>query len=209
MSMFAPDTYRARRARLKTDVDSGLLLFLGNEEVGITYTANTYPFRQDSTFLYFWGVDQPGLAALIDIDQNTETLFGDDQTMADVVWSGPLPTLADRGAPAGITRHASAKALAELVGDAVREGRQVHFLAPYRAEHAEKLSALLGLPASVAREKRSEAFHTAVIAQRSYKTPEEVADIEHAVDISREMYAAAMRAAQPGKHEYEIVAEIA
>src|SRR5215216_2738322 len=108
MSMFTPDTYRARRARLKKDIGSGLLLFLGNDEVGITYTANTYPFRQDSTFLYFWAVDQPGVTALIDIDQDSETLFGDEQTMADVVWSGPLPTLADRCAPAGITVHAPA-----------------------------------------------------------------------------------------------------
>ena len=207
--MFTPETYRARRARLKKDIGSGLLLFLGNDEVGITYTANAYPFRQDSTFLYFWGVDQPGLAALIDIDQDTETLFGDDQTMADVVWSGPLPTLAERGAPAGISTYAPAKALAERVEAAIRDGRRVHFLAPYRAEHSEKLSAMLGLQSSALRDSRSEPFHAAVIAQRSYKTPEEVADLELAVDISREMYTTAMRAAQPGKHEYEIVAEIA
>lgn len=209
--MFTPDTYRARRARLKKDIGSGLLLFLGNEEVGITYAANAYPFRQDSTFLYFWGVDQPGVAALIDIDQDTETLFGDDQTMADVVWSGPLPTLADRCAPAGIGAHAPSSTLQERIGSAIRQGRgrRVHFLAPYRAEHKERLASLLGMHSSVARDYRSEAFHAAVIAQRSYKSAEEVADLDHAVDISRDMYAAAMRAAQPGKHEYEIVAEIA
>jgi Xaa-Pro aminopeptidase len=209
MSMFAPDTYRARRARLKKDLGSGLLLFLGNDEVGITYTANTYPFRQDSTFLYFWGVDQPGLAAVIDVDQDTETIFGDDQTMADVVWSGPLPTLAERAAPAGVTAHAPAKSLAERVRGAIREGRRVHFLAPYRAEHSEKLASLLGVHPGVVRDYRSEPFHLAVIAQRSYKSAEEVADLDHAVDISREMYAAAMRTAQPGRHEYEVVAEIA
>lgn len=207
--MFTPDTYRQRRARLKKDVGSGVLLFLGNEEVGMNYTANIYPFRQDSTFLYFWGVDQPGVAALIDIDHDTETLFGDDQTMADVVWSGPLPTLAERCAPAGIASHAASGALAERLSAAVRQGRRVHFLAPYRAEHTEKLGALLGLHAGVVRHYRSEAFHLAVIAQRNYKTAEEVADIDAAVDVSREMYAAAMRAARPGKYEYEVVAEIA
>lgn len=207
--MFTPDTYRARRARLKKDVGSGVLLFLGNEEVGINYMANVYPFRQDSTFLYFWGVDQPGVAALIDIDGDTETLFGDDQTMADVVWSGPLPTLADRCAPAGIAEQAPMNALADRLRAAISQGRRVHFLLPYRAEHTAKLAAWLGLRASAARSYRSEVFHAAVIAQRSYKTPEEVADLDHAVDVSREMYAAAMRAAQPGTHEYEIVAEIA
>ncbi len=207
--MFTPDTYRARRNRLMKDIGSGLVLFLGNEEVGMNYAANIYPFRQDSTFLYFWAVDQPGVAAVIDIDQGTETLFGDDQTMADIVWSGPLPTLADRCAPAGIASSAPLSALAGRLGAAIRQGRRVHFLAPYRAEHTAKLAALLGLHATIARDYRSEAFHAAVIAQRSYKSAEEVADLDAAVDISRQMYAAAMPAAQPGRHEYEVVAEIA
>lgn len=207
--MFTPDTYRARRARLKTDVGSGLLLFLGNEEVGINYMANVYPFRQDSTFLYFWGVDQPGVAAVIDIDQETETLFGDDQTVADVVWSGPLPTLVQQCAPAGIPAQAPMAALADRVRSAIREGRRVHFLAPYRAEHTAKLAAWLGLRDSAIRHYRSEILHAAVIAQRSCKTAEEVADLDHAVGISRDMYAAAMRIAQPGRYEYEVVAEIA
>jgi len=206
--MFTPDTYRARRNRLKKDIGSGLLLFLGNEEVGMNYTANIYPFRQDSTFLYFWAVDQPGVAALIDIDQDTETLFGDDQTIADVVWSGPLPTLTDRCAPAGIAAHAPSSALAVRLAEAIRQGRRVHFLAPYRAEHTETLCVLLGLHAPTARAYRSEVLHKAIIAQRSYKTPEEVADLDAAVNISREMYAAAMRTARPGKYEYEVVAEI-
>jgi Xaa-Pro aminopeptidase len=207
--MFTPDTYRARRNRLKQDIGSGLLLFLGNEEVGMNYTANVYPFRQDSTFLYFWAVDQPGVAALIDIDEQTETLFGDDQTMADIVWSGPLPTLEDRCAPAGIPAHAANATLADRLSAALRQGRKVHFLAPYRAEHTEKLASLLGLQPEVVRDYRSEPFHKAVIAQRSYKTAEEVADLDAAVTVSRDMYAAAMRAAQPGRHEYEVVAEIA
>src|SRR5687767_11097978 len=186
MTMFTPDRYRARRARLKKDVGSGLLLFLGNDEVGITYAANVYPFRQDSTFLYFWHVDQPGVAALIDIDRDTETLFGDDQTVADVVWSGQLPTMADKCAPAGIANYAPMSALDERIEAAIREGRRVHFLAPYRAEHTEKVAALLGLRAPAVRQYRSESFHEAVIAQRSYKSAEEVADLELAVDISRD-----------------------
>ncbi len=207
--MFTPDIYRHRRNRLKKDVGSGLLLFLGNEDVGMNYTANVYPFRQDSTFLYFWAVDEPGVAALVDIDQDTETLCGNDQTMADIVWSGPLPTLADRCAPAAIPAHAPMATLAERVSAAIRQGRRVHFLAPYRAEHTATLSALLGLHTSVVRDYRSEAFHKAVIAQRSYKTAEALADLDAAVNVSREMYAVAMRVAQPGRREYEVVAEIA
>jgi Xaa-Pro aminopeptidase len=207
--MFTPDTYRARRNRLKKDIGSGVLLFLGNDEVGMNYTANIYPFRQDSTFLYFWAVDQPGVAAMIDIDADTETLFGDDQTVADIVWSGPLPTLADRSATAGIASTAPMATLATRLNAAIAQGRRVHFLAPYRPEHSEKLSALLGIHQSAVKGYRSEDFHVAVIAQRSYKSAEEIADLDAAVNVSREMYAAAMRAAQPGRYEHEVVAEIA
>jgi Xaa-Pro aminopeptidase len=207
--MFTPSTYRERRARLSKDTGSGLILLLGNEEVGMNYAANVYPFRQDSTFLYFFAVNQPGLAAVIDADAGTDTLFGDDVTVADVVWSGPQPTIASRAAEAAVTNTASAAALAERVSAALKQGRPVHFLAPYRAEHTVKLAELLGVATSAVRDKRSVALHRAVAAQRLYKTPEEVKDIEFAVDVSREMYAAAMRAAKPGKKEYEIVAEIA
>jgi len=207
--MFPPAAYRDRRARLSKDLGSGLVLFLGNEEVGMNYAANVYPFRQDSTFLYFWAVDQPGLAAAIDIDAGTDTLFGDDVTMADVVWSGPQPSLTSRAAAAAVQHTAPAGALAERVSAALKKGRVVHFLAPYRAEQTLKLAALLGVLPSAVKEKRSVALHRAVAAQRIYKTPEEVTDIEFAVDVSREMYAAAMHATRPGKKEHEIVAEIA
>ena len=105
-AMFDPAIYRARRNRLKKDVGSGLILLLGNDEVGMNYAANTYHFRQDSTFLYFFAVDLPGLAAVIDVDQGTETLFGDDLTVADIVWTGPQPTIADKRRPAGIAATA-------------------------------------------------------------------------------------------------------
>ncbi len=207
--MFTPHTYRERRTRLSKAVGSGLILFLGNDEVGMNYTANVYPFRQDSTFLYFWAVDHPGLSAVIDVDAGTETLFGDDVTVADVVWSGPQPSMADRAATGGVTATAPAASLAERLSAALTLGRPVHFLAPYRAEHTVKLAALLGVAPGDVRDKRSAALHQAVAAQRLYKTPEEVADIELAVDVSREMYAAAMRAARPGRKEHQVVAEIA
>ena len=207
--MFTPATYHDRRIRLAKDVKSGLILLLGNEEVGMNYAANIYPFRQDSTFLYFFAVDQPGLAAVIDVDAGTDTLFGDDVTVADVVWSGPQPTIATRGAEGSVKEIAPTSALAERVSAALRQGRTVHFLAPYRAEHTVKLAALLNVAPGAVKDKRSLALHHAVAAQRLYKTPEEVKDIELAVDVSRDMYAAAMRAAKPGKKEHEVVAEIA
>jgi len=207
--LFPPQTYRDRRRRLAKDVGSGLILFLGNDEVGMNYTANVYPFRQDSSFLYFWKVDHPGLAAVIDVDAGTETLLGDDVTIADVVWSGPQPSIADRAAEAAVGATAPKSALAEHVSAAVQKGRPVHFLAPYRADHTVALASLLGITPGGVKDKRSKALHEAVATQRLYKTPEEVAEIETAVDVSREMYLAAMRAAAPGRMEHEIVGEIA
>ncbi|MCC7185252.1 MAG: aminopeptidase P N-terminal domain-containing protein [Acidobacteria bacterium] len=206
--MFSAETYTERRNRLKKDIGSGLVLFLGNDEVGRTYAASVYPFRQDSTFLYFWGVDQPGLAALIDIDADADILVGEDATIADVVWSGPLPTLAERGAKSGVTRVITPAALQEQLSAAVLAGRPVHYLAPYRSDHTVKLAGWLGLANSAVAPGRSEAFHTAIVAQRSYKSAEELAEMERAVGVSKAMYAAAMAAARPGKFEYEIVAEI-
>ena len=207
--MFDATLYRERRARLGKDAGSGLILLLGNDEVGMNYAANVYAFRQDSTFLYYFAVDQPGLAAIIDIDEGTETLFGDDLTVADIVWNGPQPTMADHARPAGIGSTTPTSGLAARVAAAIGQGRRIHFLAPYRPEHTLKLAGLLGLHPSAVGDYRSDALHKAIVAQRSYKSALEVADIETAVNVSRDMYLAAMPAAKPGRYEREIVAEIA
>lgn len=206
--MFTPETYVTRRTRLAADIGRGIVLFLGNEEVGRTYAASVYPFRQDSTFLYFWAVNHPGLAAVIDIDAGTHIVYGTDQTMEDVVWSGPLPTMRERGAAAGVAQVAAPAALADVLAQAKAQGRPIHYLAPYRAEHTMKLAAWLGMPAAEVKAGRSEAFHKAVVAQRSYKSAEEIADLEAAVAVSKEMYAEAMRIARPGRYEYEVVGAI-
>jgi len=206
--MFDAATYRARREQLKKDVGTGVILLLGNDEVGMNYAANTYHFRQDSTFLYFFAVDLPGLAAVIDIDANTETIYGDDLTVDDIVWTGPQPTLADNCTPAGIAASAPAAKLEADLAAVIAQGRRIHFLKPYRTEHTLKITALLGLKPSMVASYRSEPLHKAIVNQRSIKSAEEIADIERAVGVSREMYLAAMAAAKPGKYEYEVVAEI-
>lgn len=206
--MFSADTYKQRRARLKKDIGSGLVWFLGNDEVGMNYSANVYPFRQDSTFLYFWAVDQPGLSALIDIDEDTDTIVGEEATMADVVWSGPLPTLRDRAAAAGVAETITPATLTERLTSAIVSGRTVHFLKPYRSDHTIRLGGCLGIDPGAVKSAHSHAFHEAVVAQRNYKSAEEVAEMERAIGVSQAMYAAAMRAAQPGRYEYEIVGEI-
>ncbi len=202
--MFDKKTYVQRRAKLSRQVRSGLLLFLGNNESPMNYPANPYSYRQDSTFLYFFGLSHPGLAAVIDLDEGRQTVFGNDVDMEDIIWMGPQPSLKGRCARVGVNDQRPLADLAGVVQAAVRQGRKVHFLPPYRAENAAWLERLLGIRADSARDHASAEFARAVIAQRSLKSAEEVAEIEAALAVSAAMYREAMATAQPGISEREI-----
>ena len=206
--MFNAATYIQRRRRLKQDVGSGVLLFLGNNESPMNYADNQYPFFQDSSFLYFWGLDTPGLAAVLDVDEDRDLLYGDDPTLDDIVWTGPLPLLREKSAAVGVSTIRPAEALYEDLQQALRQGRTVHFPPQYRADNLIRLEALLGLPAAGANEQASTAFVTAVIAQREVKTAEEVAQIEAALDLSYDMHTLAMRTTKPGRYEREIAGAV-
>jgi Xaa-Pro aminopeptidase len=202
--MFPREIYVGRRETLRNSVKSGLLLFLGNEESPMNYPANQYTFRQDSSFLYYWGIDAPGLAAIVDIDGGTETLFGDDPTVADIVWTGPQPLLRDKAASVGVSRALPMASLKEIVGDALGKGRTIHYLPPYRPENILKIESLLGIHPSYAKTYASVEFARAVVAQRSIKAAEEIAEIEEAIHITCEMQTYAMKAARAGMVEREI-----
>ncbi len=206
--MFKPETYRERRLKLKQQVGSGLLVFPGNDEAPMNYPANHYPFRQDSSFLYFFGLDSPGLAGVIDVEAGTDMIFGDDATLEDVIWVGDVPKLKDRALEAGVVKTAPFAKLKESLGKDARKKRRVHFLPPYRSDTAEKLSDWLGLPAGSVRRSASEELTRAVVAQRSTKTDEEVAEIEKAIEVTREMFLAAMTSARPGLTEREVIGEV-
>ncbi|HUT07893.1 MAG TPA: aminopeptidase P family protein [Candidatus Latescibacteria bacterium] len=202
--MFKPETYIQRRKLLKKEVGSGLLLFPGNGESPMNYTDNTYHFRQDSSFLYFFGLDSPGLAAIVDIDENKDVLFGDDIGIEDIIWMGNLPKMKDRALEVGVRHTAPRAAFGEAVRKARAAGRPVHFLPPYRADNALVLSGLLGIPVKKIKAKASLELIKAVVDQRLYKSKEEVREIETAVEISRAMFLAAMKLAKPGRYEHEI-----
>ena len=125
------DTYIRRRATLKREMGSGLLLFLGNNEVGMNYADNTYRFRQDSSFLYFFGLDYAGLAAVIDIDNNTEIVYGNELTIDDIVWTGTQPTLSEKASAVGISKTMPLSNLKGYIDKSLSKGQTVHFLPPY------------------------------------------------------------------------------
>jgi len=206
--MFDQSLYVMRRDRLRTQVGSGLALFLGNEESPMNYADNTYHFRQDSTFLYFFGLDVAGLAAVVDLDESTDTIYGNDLTVEDFVWTGPQPSLREMAATVGVERAETLSRLGELLARARAKGRRIHFLPPYRPENRLKLQEWLGVRPDRAGSEASVELIKAVVAQRSVKSPEEIAEIEKAVDVTVDMHLTGMRMARPGVTEAEIAAAV-
>jgi Xaa-Pro aminopeptidase len=196
--MFNKEIYKHRREVLKSKVASGIILLLGNEETGMNYAANTYAFRQDSSFLYYVGIDLPDLILMIDIDNNREILFGNEPTIDDIVWTGPTEALSDLSARAGISETMPYKKTDTLLHKIISEKRTVHFLPPYRGEHVLKLQNLLGFSPEEIKTKSSETLIKSIISMRLYKQPEEIAEMDKAVDISTEMHELFFKSLKPG-----------
>ena len=204
--MFAKETYIQRRALLKKNIGSGVLLFLGNDEQGLHYEDNTFRYRQDSTFLYYFGLSFAGLSAIMYIDEVMEIIFGVELTFDDIVWMGTEHTLKEKSGRVGITEVMPSAEIMNYLHKAVRKGQTVHYLPPYRAEHKLKLMEWLGIPP--ARQEGSVPFIRAIVAQRSYKSAEEVEEIEKACNVTADMHITAMKVLRPGMYEYEVVAEM-
>ncbi|MDX8337648.1 aminopeptidase P family protein [Draconibacterium sp. IB214405] len=202
--MFQKEIYIERRKVLKEKVGEGLILLFGNDESSMNYADNTYHFRQDSTFLYFFGIQHPGLAAVIDIDNDKEIIFGNDYTIDDIVWMGPQPTIADRAALCGVSTVFPMKELASVV----EKSKKIHFLPLYRPENKIKLFELIDVaPKDVANTYSLELVKE-VVSQREIKSKEEIEQLHQAVNVSVDMHVAAMKFARPGMTEAQVASEI-
>ena len=205
--MFAKEIYIQRREMLKKTVGGGLLLFLGNDYCGMNYEDNTYDFRQDSTFLYYFGLSYAGLSAVINIDDDATIIFGDEISIDHIVWMGTQPTLKEKSEMVGVRDVMPYGQLQNYLQSAAQKGQCIHFLPPYRAEHKLKLQEWLQIP--IAKQTPSTDFIKAVVNMRNYKSEEEIAEIEKACNITADMHIAAMKAVRIGMKEYEIAATIA
>ena len=202
--MFQKEIYIERRKVLKEKVGEGLILLFGNDESSMNYADNTYHFRQDSTFLYYFGIQHPGLAAVIDIDNDKEIVFGDDYTIDDIVWMGPQPTIADRAAQCGVSTVFPMKELASVV----EKSKKIHFLPLYRPENKIKLLELIDVAPKDVANTYSLDLVKAVVSQREIKSKEEIEQLHQAVNVSVDMHVAAMKFARPGMTEAQVTAEI-
>jgi len=185
LHLFDKQVYADRRQTLKqTTGADGLILLMGNEESRMNYKDNTYLFRQDSSFLYYFGLDVAGLAAIIDTDTGEEVVFGNELTIDDIVWTGTLPTVKEMAGMVGVANTSPYKDITHYIHKAITSGRPVHILPPYRPENKIKLAAWLNTGLNDITRYVSVKLIKAVIAQRIIKTPLEVSEIEKAVSIS-------------------------
>ncbi|MBL7113767.1 MAG: aminopeptidase P family protein [Bacteroidales bacterium] len=206
--MFQKKTYTERRNALKGKVGKGLILLFGNDESPMNYTDNTYHFRQDSTFLYYFGIQRPGLAAVIDMDNDREIIFGDEFTVEDFVWMGPQPTIAEKAERCGVAEVMPSSKLSVMLNKANKMGQSIHFLPLYRPENKIKLLESVGIAPKEVATKFSLDLVKAVVSQREFKSEEEIAELNNAVDISVDMHVAAMKFAKQGMTEAQVTAEI-
>lgn len=200
--MFSKETYVNRRTELKKLVKSGVIILFGNNESPANFPANGYyPFRQDSSFLYYFGLQRDGLVGVIDIDNDTETLVGDDIDIDDIVWYGSVNSVSNMAESCGVKNSAPMKQLQVICNNALRDKRQVHFLPPYRHDTMIQIFDLLGIHPNQQCEQASLELINAVVKQRSTKSQLEIEEIERACAVGYKMHTTAMRLTKPGVTE--------
>ena len=213
--MFSKEVYARRRQTLVAKMaDSaaegkrGIALFIGNTEAPAQYKDNCYKFRQDSTWLYFFGIDQPLYAATIDLDNGNETIFANDVEIGDIIWMGPQPSVASVAASVGVEKSAPYTDLNAAVAKVIAEGRPVHFVKPSRYYNTMKIASLLGCGTDEVAGRFSLALTKAIISMRLVKEDCEIEAIDDACNLGYEMHTVARNSIVPGIIEQEIVGKM-
>ncbi len=206
--MFAKEIYIARRKNLIKQLSGGLVLLPGNSDVPFNYPANIYSFRQDSSFMYFFGIKQPDLIGILDVDSGEDYMFGNDVDIDDIIWMGEQPSMKEFAGKNGVKKTFPLADVYDFVAKAKAQGRKIHFLPPYRAQTKLLLEKLLGTPVADLASKVSEELIKAVVKLRSVKEPGEIKEIERTVDVAYEMHTTAMKMAMPGVKEQEIYGRV-
>ncbi|MHC1706809.1 MAG: aminopeptidase P family protein [Bacteroidales bacterium] len=202
--MFPSSVYTNRRDQLKKLVKTGIALFPGNHEASYNYPSNTYTYRQDSHFLYFFGLNHDGFVGLMDIDNNKDYIFGNDFEIDDIIWMGDQPKVSDLAAKVGVQYTAPLSDLVKFLLTAQKSGRKIHFLPPYRGETKIELSSWLEIPVNDLKANASADLIKAVVALKEVKDDFEIAEIEKACDVAYLMHTTGMKMCKPGIVEQEI-----
>jgi Xaa-Pro aminopeptidase len=202
--MFNREIYISRRKRLRAQIEKGIVVLLSNNEAPMNYQSNTYRYRQDSSFNYFFGLHLPGLFGIIDLDEGTDILFGNDYTIDDIIWMGNQPTITALGEMCGISQVQDIDAFIAYMGEAYSKGREIHFLPSYRTDNLLLLSKLSNLSIYNVNDNASVELIKAVVALRNCKQPEEITEMDAICNTGVKMHLAAMRNCKAGKIEREL-----
>lgn len=206
--MFEKEAYINRRKNLKKLISNGIALFPANQDAAFNYPANTYRYRQDSHFSYFFGLHHPGFLGMIDFDSGEEILFGNDVDIDDIIWMGPQPAVSEQAALAGIHKTYPYRDVEEYIKKANQQGRKVHYLPTYRGEMSIELGRLLNIHPAEIKANASMELIKAVVQLKEIKEEREIAEIEKAIDTAWLMHTTAMKMAKPGMNEREIAGTI-
>lgn len=203
--MFPKSTYIQRREQLRKDIGHGIIIIQGNHEAPCNYPDNTYWFRQDSSFLYFFGLQREDLVGVLDCDNGKDYIFANDYDIDDIIWTGPLPSVKELAASVGVENSGSLKDLQAFINNQIASHQaKFHYLPPYRADNIRQLSTLLGIKYDAVRSYASMDLILACVKQRSIKSGEEIEEIERAIATAYNMHVGAMKMAMPGRYEYEL-----
>ncbi len=202
--MFKKEVYTKRREELRKRVKSGLILMVGNVDAPFNYPANHYTFRQDSSFMYFFGIKKQKFTGILDIEAGEDYIFADDFDMDGIIWMGKMQSVKEQAERVGVSKSLPVYKLDQVIKTALEQGRKIHFLPPYRAETKITLSALLGIPTAGLSEAVSSELIKAVVSLREIKEEREIEQMEQATDIAYLMHTMAMKMAKPGIKEMEI-----
>ncbi len=206
--MFDKETYLQRRSALKAGIGSGIILLPGNGESSMNYKDNVYPFRQDSSFLYFVGIDKPNVHFILDIDNGREILFADEATIDEIIWIGRPTLVAELATKVGISEVLPVAQISSFLSQVSGKKRQIHYLPPYRGEHILQLSAWLATPVGAVSNGASVPLIKTVVQLRSVKSEREISEIERAIDITAEMQLGAMQRCRAGQTEAELAGQL-
>ncbi len=208
--MFDKNVYIERRrtllGKMREAGAQGILLFIGNAEAPAQYKDNCYKFRQDSTWLYFFGLDEPMMAAVIDLESGEETLFADDVEIGDIIWMGPQPSVRSKAESVGIAGSGPYAGVDKCVKAAVKAGRPVHYIAPSRYFNKLRLMEMLGRYR--VEDGVSLLMTESIISMRLVKEDVEIAAIDEACALGYEMHSVARDSIVPGIIEQEIVGKM-
>ncbi len=206
--MFTQEDYKKRRNALKEKMDGGVAFILGNRDSSMSYPANIYRFRQDSNFAYFFGINLPGFAGIIDFDNNKDYIFGNDFDIDDIIWMGPQPSVKELSSKVGVENTGSCTELEGFIKNIVKEGRKIHFLPAYRETRNMQIEKFLGISVFETNEHISKELVDSIISLREIKDEKEIAHLDAIQDVAYEMHTKAMKMAQDGVYEREIAGRI-